>query len=147
MHALQVVALALLFATSHAFAQTAAPASKPAPAGTVKAVQPGLFEVAGPRVNDVISAGITSITATPGKGVRSIHVRSPWGDSFFAWPKNLPQVAFTVTAGKPAGSATISAPGFTAAKRDDYRKTIEAIAARAIRVTQDNMRWSQGSDQ
>jgi len=149
MRALQSIALAVAFAASQTFAQTptTAPPAKPPAAGTVKAIQPGLYEVAGPRVTDAIAAGVTSITATPGTGVRSIHVRSPWGDSFFAWPKNLPQVAFTVTTGKPSGSATISAPGFTPAKRDDYRKTIEAIGARAIRVTQDNMRWSQGSDQ
>ena len=43
-----------------------------APAGvttrSIKAVQPGLFEVAGPRVNEALAAGITKIVAAPGKG-------------------------------------------------------------------------------
>jgi hypothetical protein len=144
MRALQAAVIAMSFAACQAFAQ--APAPKPSAPGTVKAVQPGLFEVAGPRVNDVAAAGITKITATPGKGRRSIHVESPWGDSFFPWPKHLAQTPFTISVGTPSGGATITAPGFTAAKRDDYRKTIESIATRAIKMTQDNMRWQQGSD-
>ena len=38
----------------------------------------------------------TTITATPGKGSRSIHVHSQWGDSYFGWPKNVKPVAFTI---------------------------------------------------
>ena len=66
-----------------AAAVVASPLLAQAPAtGTVKAVQPGLFEVAGPRINEVMAAGIQTITATPAKGGRSIHVHSPWGDSY-----------------------------------------------------------------
>ena len=43
-----------------------------APARTVKAIQPGLLEVTGPRVNDAVGAGIQKITAVPGKK-REIH--------------------------------------------------------------------------
>jgi hypothetical protein len=51
-----------------------APAAKSA---TVKAVQPGLFEVAAPRVNEVVAEGITKITATPARdGARSPSNRS-----------------------------------------------------------------------
>jgi hypothetical protein len=145
-----------LFAvSSSAFAQTAAPATTPAPAakapaaapapavvktpagGTIKAVQPGLFEVAGPRVNEVVGAGIQKITATPGKGARSIAVQSPWGNSYFNWPKDVKPVAFTITTGK-AGAATISAPGFTDANKADYKAAIDAVVPVAIAKTGDN---------
>jgi len=129
-------------------AQTAAPAVVKTPAGgTVKAIQPGLFEVAGPRVNDVVAAGIQKITATPGKGFRSIAVQSPWGESYFGWPKNVKPVPFTITTGKPAGSATISAPGFTKDNAADYKAAIEAVVPYAIARTNDNKKWSQGSGQ
>jgi hypothetical protein len=120
------------------FAQTPAPA--PA-AGTVKAIQPGLFEVAGPRVSEVAAAGIQTITATPGQGGRSIHVHSPWGDSFYGWPKNVKPVAFTITVGKPVGGATIDAPGFKEANRADYKTAIEAILPWAIKSTKDSRYW------
>ena len=42
-----------------------------------KAIQPGLFEVAGPRVLEALAAGLTKITAAPGKGGKSIEVESP----------------------------------------------------------------------
>ena len=92
-----LIALAA-FGVAASHAQTTAPA--PAKVPTVKAVQPGLFEVAGPRVNEAIVAGITKITATPGKGLRAIHVSSPWGDSYHGWPPSMKQVPFTITAGK-----------------------------------------------
>jgi len=148
-----VVLVAALIAAP-VFAQTAAsaPAAAPAPAvvktpagGTIKAVQPGLFEVAGPRVNEVMGAGIQKITATPGKGVRSIAVQSPWGESYFGWPKNVKPVPFTITTGKPAGSATISAPGFTKDNAGDYKAAIEAVVPFAIARTNDNKNWMQGS--
>ena len=50
---------------------------------SIKAVQPGLYEVAGPRVGEALAAGITKITATPGKGGKSIAVESPWGFIYF----------------------------------------------------------------
>ena len=99
-----------------------------------KAIQPGLFEVAGPRVSEVTAAGIQSITATPGKGGRSIHVHSPWGDSFYGWPKNVKPVAFTIQVGNPAGGATISAPGFKDANKADYKAAIESIIPFAIQI-------------
>jgi hypothetical protein len=143
MTSLRILVLAAAFAAVPALAQTAAPA---APAtGTVKAVQPGLFEAAGPRVNDVRAAGIQRIVATPGKGIRSIQVQSPWGDSYFPWPKNVKPVAFTIEVGKPAGGATISAPGFTSANRADYVAAVETVAAFAIRHTNENRQWAQGS--
>lgn len=128
-------------------AQTAAPApAADAPARvTVKAVQPGLFEVAGPRVNEVVAAGIQRITATPGKGRRSIAVESPWGASYFGWPKNVKPVPFTIVAGDGGGTATISAPGFTEANKGDYRAAIEAIVPFAIASTRESRNWMQGS--
>ena len=104
--------------------------------GTIKAVQPGLFEVAGPRVNEVVAAGIQKITATPGKGARSIAVQSPWGNSYFNWPKDVKPVGFTITTGK-AGAATISAPGFTDANKGDYKAAIDAVVPVAIAKTGD----------
>ncbi len=123
MRKLQLALLAAVVVIAPVLAQTPAPAPTTAPAatapaaGTVKAIQPGLFEVAGPRVSEVMTADIQAIIATPGKGGRSIHVRSQWGDSYYGWPKNVKPVAFTIEVGKPAGGATISAPGFTEANR------------------------------
>ena len=111
--------------------------------GTVKAIQPGLFEVAGPRVNEVMAAGIQTITATPGKGGRSIHVHSPWGDSFFGWPKNVKPVPFTIDVGKPKGGATISAPGFTDANKADYKAAIDSILPFAIHSTKASRNWME----
>ena len=127
-------------AAAKAPAATAPAATAPA-AGTVKAVQPGLFEVAGPRVNEVMAAEITSITATPGKGRRSIHVTSPWGDSYYGWPKNVKEVPFTIEVGKPAGGATISAPGFKEANKGDYKAAIDAIIPFAITSTNASKSW------
>src|SRR5688572_21944843 len=134
MQRLSVILIALLaFGATNVHAQTTAPApaTKPAATGTIKAVQPGLFEVAGPRVNDVIGAGITKISATPGKGVRAIQVSSPWGDSYHGWPGTMKQVPFTITIGK-GSTATISAPGFTEANKADYRAAIDAVVPFAI---------------
>ena len=125
-------------------AQTAPPGTPPT--GRVKAVQPGLFEVAGPHVDAVVAASIRSITATPGKGWKSVAVEAPpWGASYFAWPKGLPQVAFTITTGGPGGTATISAPGFTVAKKDDYKAAIEKISLIAIDKTNQDRRLMEGS--
>jgi hypothetical protein len=147
MNKLYLVVLAAVAAAIAAQALAQAPAPAPAAsapaAGTVKAVQPGLFEVAGPRVNDVMAAGIQKITATPGKGGRSIHVQSPWGDSFYGWPKNVKPVAFTIEVGKPAGGATISAPGFTEATRADYRTAIESVIPFAIASTKQSRNWRE----
>jgi len=114
----------------------AATAAATAPT-TVKSVQPGLLEVAGPRVNEVVAAGIQKITATPGKGARSIAVQSPWGNSYFGWPKDVKPVAFTIETGKPKGAATINAPGFTDANKADYRAAMEAVVPVAIAKTGD----------
>ena len=159
MHKLHLALLAAAVVTGPALAQTPAPAPAKAPAamapaamapaakapaaGTVKAIQPGLFEVAGPRVNEVVAAGIQTITATPGKGGRSIYVHSPWGDSFYGWPKNVKPVAFTIEVGKPAGGATISAPGFTDANKADYKAAIEAIVPFAIAYTKASRNWRE----
>jgi hypothetical protein len=138
-----VAAVSTLFAGALS-AQAAAPAAPAkaaaaAPAATtVKAVQPGLLEVSGPRVNEVVAAGIQKITATPGKGARAIAVQSPWGASFFAWPKDVKQVAFTIQTGKPKGGATITAPGFTDANKADYKAAIDAVVPMAIAKTNAN---------
>jgi hypothetical protein len=116
-------------------AAAAAAASAPT---TVKAAQPGLLEVSGPRVNEVVAAGIQKITAAPGKGARSIAVQSPWGASYFGWPKDVKPVAFTIETGKPKGSATITAPGFTDANKADYKAAIDAVVPMAISKTNAN---------
>jgi len=138
-----LVFLAAAFASGALLAQT--PAATAPAAGTVKAVQPGLVEVAGPRVNEAIAIGITKITATPGKGWRSIVVQSPWGYSYFGWPKNMKPIAFTVDMGKPPGGATISAPGITEANKADYRAAIQAIVQHAIVSTKQNREFAEGS--
>jgi len=100
---------------------------------SIKAVQPGLYEVAGPRVGEALAAGITKITATPGKGGKSIAVESPWGFIYFDWPKDVKPVGFTVTTGKAGGSAAeISAPGFTDANKGDYKAALDAVIPMAI---------------
>jgi hypothetical protein len=100
---------------------------------SIKAVQPGLFEVAGPRVSEALAAGITKIVATPGKGGKSIHVESPYGPIFFDWPKDVKPVAFTITTGKAGGKAAeISAPGFTEGNKDDYKAALDAVIPMAI---------------
>ena len=105
-----------------------------APAGATtrseKAVQPGLFEVAGPRVSEANAAGITKIVAAPGK---SIEVQSPWGHLFFDWPKDVKPVAFTIEMGKAGGTAVeISAPGFTEGNKGDYKAALDAVIPLAI---------------
>jgi hypothetical protein len=157
MHKLPIalfVAAALGAGVSHA--QTAAPApAGPGPAArttgtqgtgaaavaaaqaptTVKAVQPGLLEVAGPRVTEVAGAGIQKISAPAGK---SVSVQSPWGASTFGWPKGVKPVAFTITIGKGGQTATIDAPGYTEANRADYKAAIDAVVPVAIAKTGDN---------
>ncbi len=102
------------------------------PERTVKAIQPGLLEVTGPRVSEVYGAGIEKITATPG---RPIAVHSPWGDINFAWPKDIKPLAFTIETAKNGG-VTISAPGFTEANKDDYKAAVEAVVPMAIAKAQ-----------
>src|SRR6185436_20552820 len=95
---------------------------------TVKAIQPGLVEVAGPRVNDAYNAGISKIVASPAKGAKSIEVQSPYGPIFFDWPKDVKPVAFTITTGKAGGKAAeISAPGFTEGNKGDYKAALDAV--------------------
>ena len=131
MRKLHLALLAAAVVTGAALAQTSAPAPAAAPARTVKAVQPGLLEVTGPRVNDAVAAGIQKITATPGKKGKSITVQSPWGYIYFDWPKDVKPVAFTIETGK-SGAATISAPGFTEANKADYKAAVEAVVPMAI---------------
>ena len=107
------------------------------PTGTttrsIKAVQPGLYEVAGPRVGEALAAGITKITAAPGKGGKSIYVESPYGPIYFDWPKDVKPVAFTIETGKAGGSAAeISAPGFTEGNKGDYKAALDAVIPLAI---------------
>ena len=142
MRKLCVVLLATAVAAGPALAQNYT-ATAPV-TGTVKAVQPGLLEVAGPRVNEAITIGITKISATPGKGWKSVVVQSPWGYSYFAWPKNMKPIAFTIEMGKPAGGATISAPGINDANKADYRAAIQAIVQHAIVTTQQNRAFAEG---
>ena len=135
MHKLSaVVLLSAALGASVIHAQTA-------PAGvttrSVKAVQPGLLEVAGPRVNEALDAGIIKITAAPGKGGISIEVHSPWGNIFFDWPKDVNPVAFTIETGKAGGTAaSITAPGFTDATKGDYKAALDAVIPMAISKAQ-----------
>jgi hypothetical protein len=99
-----------------------------APARTVKAVQPGLMEVTGPRVHEAAAAGIQKITATTSK----IEVHSPWGNINFGWPKDVKPVAFTINHAKAANTVTVSAPGFNEANKADYKAAFEAVVPMAI---------------
>lgn len=125
-------------------AQTAA--TPPAKA-TVKAIQPGLFEVAGGRTMEAVAGGVRKITAKPTTGVRAITVESQWGVSYFGWPKGIKPVAFTIDANKDGTSATINAPGFKEADKADYRAAIEAVVPFAISRTQESRTWMTGAKQ
>jgi hypothetical protein len=140
--AIALAAVAAALADAPALAQTAATA--PVKGATVKATQPGLFDVAGPRVQEVAASGIRKIVATPGKGARSIEVQSPWGWSYFGWPQGVKPVAFTITM-SGSETATISAPGFTKANQGDYKAAIDSIVPFAIDSTAQNRKWMQGS--
>jgi len=134
MHKLTVIVLiAAALGVAVANAQTA-PAA--APPRMVKELQPGLLEVTGPRVNDAVAAGIAKLTATPGKGGRSIEVQSPWGNSYFGWPKDVKPVAFTIVHAKKTGAVTVSAPGFTEATKADYKAAVDAVIPVAISKAQ-----------
>ena len=128
-----VALIAALVTTGMTQAQTPPAAGTPR---TVTAIQPGLVEVVGPRVNDALSAGILKIVAVPAKGGKSIEVQSSWGYIFFDWPKNVKQVAFTITTAKAGGGAEISAPGFTEANKADYKAALEAVVPMAISKAQ-----------
>ena len=93
-------------------------------------------------MNEVITAGIQSIAATPGKGGRSIHVHSQWGDSYYGWPKNVKPVPFTVELGK-SGGALVSAPGYTEANKADYKAAIDAVIPFAIASTNQSKIWME----
>jgi len=114
----------------------AQPAPAAAPTRTVKELQPGLLEVTGPRVNEAVVAGIAKITATPGKGGRAIEVQSPWGNSYFSWPKDVKPVAFTIVHAKKTGAVTVSAPGFSEATKADYKAAVDAVIPIAIAKAQ-----------
>ena len=125
MHKLPVIVL--IAAALGVAVANAQPAPAAAPPRTVKELQPGLLEVTGPRVNDAVAAGIAKLTATPGKGGRSIEVQSPWGNSYFGWPKDVKPVAFTIVHAKKTGAVTVSAPGFTEATKADYKAAVDAV--------------------
>jgi hypothetical protein len=125
-------AIVLIAAALGVVVASAQPAPAPAPPRTVKAVQPGLLEVTGPRVNEALAAGILKITATPGKGAKSIETQSPWGNIYFGWPKDVKPVAFTIEHATKTGTAMVSAPGFTEANKADYKAAFEAVIPMAI---------------
>ena len=129
--AVALIAAAMGVGVSHAQTTPAA-----APARTVKAIQPGLLEATGPRVNEAVAAGILKVVATPGKGGKSIEVVSPWGNIFFGWPKDVKPVAFTIETGKGASTVEISAPGFTDANKADYKAAVDAVVPLAISKAQ-----------
>ena len=137
-----VLLAAVALCAAVAQAQTPAPAAGTA---TVKALQPGLLEVTGPRVNEVVAAGVQKITASTNKGWRSIFIQSPWGDSYFGWPKNVKPVAFTIVTNGPSGTATISAPGYNDSNKADYKAAIESVTQFAITRTQQNKKYAEGS--
>jgi len=130
MHKLSaVVLLSAALGASVIHAQTAPAATT----RSIKAIQPGLFEVAGPRVGEALAAGITKIVAQPGKGTKSIYVESPWGPIYFDWPKDVKPVAFTIETGKDGGKAAeISAPGFTDGNKGDYKAALDAVIPMSI---------------
>ncbi|HTL75186.1 MAG TPA: hypothetical protein VL654_02645 [Casimicrobiaceae bacterium] len=113
--------------------EQAAGKQPPAPAAPAKvtAVQPGLLEVTGGRVNDAVAAGIQKITAKGAEGNRSIQIYSPWGHMYSGWPKGVKPVAFTIETTK-GGSAKINAPGFKEANKDDYKSAVDAVVTMAI---------------
>ena len=76
------------------------------------------------------------ISATPGKGARSIEVHSPWGNINFGWPKDVKPVAFTIEHAKKTGTVMVSAPGFTEANKADYKAAFEAVVPMAIAKAQ-----------
>jgi len=133
MHKLSAIAMAAALGVAVANAQ---PAPAAAPVRTVKAVQPGLLEVTGPRVNEAVAAGILKISATPGKGGRAIEVHSPWGNINFGWPKDVKPVAFTIEHAEKTGTVMVSAPGFTEANKADYKAAFEAVVPMAIAKAQ-----------
>jgi len=130
MHKLPVIVL--IAAALGVAVANAQPAPAAAPPRVVKELQPGLLEVTGPRVNEAVSASIVKITATPDKGGRSIEVQSPWGNSYFSWPKDVKPVAFTIEHAKKAGTVIVSAPGFTEANKADYKAAFDAVIPIAI---------------
>ncbi len=133
-----VAALGATVSNAQSAAKTTAPV-------TVTAVEPGLYAVAGARVQQVAAAGVQKITAMPGKDRRSIAVESPWGYSYFDYPKNVKPVPFEIWVGGSAGGATISAPGFNDTNKADYKAAIDAIISHAIKSTQQNRIYMQGS--
>ena len=140
--------LALFVATTLAAPMSAAQTAAPPPGkATVKAIQPGLFEVAGGRVMEAAAGGVRKITATPGAGSRAISIESDWGASSFGWPKGVKPVAFTIQANKDGTTATISAPGFKEENKADYRAAIEAVVPFAISRTQESRTWRMGGKQ
>ena len=140
---LAVLAMSVL-AAPVAVAQTA---GSPPGKATVKAIQPGLFEVAGGRTMEAVAGGVRKITAKPVAGVRAITVESQWGVSYFGWPKGVKPVAFTIEANKDGTTATINAPGFKEAEKADYRAAIEAVVPFAISRTQESRTWMTGAKQ
>ena len=115
-------------------AEKAAGKQPPAPSAPAKvtAVQPGLLEVTGGRVNDAVAAGIQKITAKGAKEKRAVQIYSPWGHVYSGWPEGVKPVAFTIETTKNGGAARISAPGFTEANKDDYKAAVDAVVTMAI---------------
>ena len=142
MHKLPVIVL--IAAALGVAVANAQPAPAAAPPRTVKELQPGLLEVTGPRVNDAVAAGIAKLTATPGKGGRSIEVQSPWGNSYFGWPKDVKPVAFTIVHAKKTGAVTVSAPGFNEATKADYKAAVDAVIPVAISKAQSMRKKVEG---
>lgn len=135
---MKTMAFLMMLAT----ALLAVPAS--AQQATVKAVQPGLLEVTGGRVNDAVAAGIQKITAKAESGRRAVEVKSPWGNLYFAYPQGVKPVAFTIETGK-GGGATISAPGFTESNKEEYRAAVDAVVTKAIKDAQEQKSKKSGA--
>lgn len=112
------------------YAQTAAKAPAAAPVTA-------LNEIVSPRGNELTAAGIQKITATTNKNARAIRVDSPWGASYFAWPKNVKPVAFTIETSK-GGTAVVRAAGYSEANKADYKAAIDAIIPIAKQQTENN---------
>jgi hypothetical protein len=137
-----VLAIAALAVGVSAGAQTPAPAkpATPAPAKSAPAapaVQPALAALAAQRAAELGNAGIQKIVARTGHKRRDIQVMTPYGASYFPWPKGVKPTPFQLDVG--AGNAlTVRAAGYTEANRANYAAAFDAVLPEAIRLANES---------
>jgi hypothetical protein len=137
-----VLATAALAVALSASAQTAAPAkpATPAPAKSAPAapaVQPALAALAAPRAADLSNAGIQKIVARTGHKRRDIQVMTPYGASYFPWPKGVKPAPFQLDVGA-GGALTVRAAGYTEASKPNYASAFDAVLPEAIRLASES---------